>query len=145
MTRNEASDLRGTSPAMLIKHERAGRLIPYYSYEADMGGTMRNLIMYAIDDVLKLPRREHAAVPNDPDELCARAFELFEVGKTITQAVLELRAHYTKVAEFHAAWIEMGGAEIVLSATNCKRLVEIVGSFASADELVDLVQAKVAA
>jgi hypothetical protein len=44
-----------------------------------------------------------------PGELAARAFELFEAGKTAPQVVIELRADPSAIADLLEAWAKMSG------------------------------------
>ena len=100
--------------------------------------------MYRIEDVIKLPRKTPNATPNDPDELCARAFELFDQGKSLKQAVIELRASLQKITTLHEEWRDIGGVVLEIGDVAKRELVEIFGDFESAADLVMLARKRCA-
>jgi hypothetical protein len=141
MTRAEASDLLGCSQATLINYERRGRLTVRWHAAIDQGGKLRGqMAMYLIDDVVKLPRKHPNPTPENPDELCARAFEMFELGKSEREIVVLLRATYDKIHALHEQWRDAGGVAIELSESQRAAIVRLVGEFSSGEQLVEIVR-----
>jgi hypothetical protein len=60
----------------------------------------------------------------EPGTLAARAFELFESGKSATDAVIALEAEPRAIADLHAAWIEMSGAWVIGGPRGSRRAWE---------------------
>jgi hypothetical protein len=144
LTRIEAADLLGTSPASIIQLERHGKLPVHWTVLENALGNMRNAPVYKIEDLLKLPRKDRARnAVHDPDELCARAFELFEKGKTIKQVVIELRASLLKIQELRSQWLEISEPLLEVDEESRQRLVQLLGPFEGAGELVTLVETRI--
>ena len=123
----------------IVKAERAGKLHPETVMRADGRGVVRSMVVLDVDELTKLPRRRLFPVPENPDELCARAFELFEQGKTVRAVVIELRAHKEKIDALKQEWLDAGGCDLVLSAAHVEQLARHVGSFSTVTELCDRV------
>jgi hypothetical protein len=140
LTRAEAADLLGVSVTTILGHERLGRITARWTIVTNARGQMRDTPVLRIEEILKLPRGNPNPTPENIDELSARAFTLFENGKTAKQAVIELRAAPQKILAIHEEWLDMGGAELVLSAQNKKSLTEIFGEFESTEDLIALAQ-----
>jgi hypothetical protein len=146
LTRSEAADLLGISVHSILDHERIGRITAHWTIVPDASGRLRDTPLLKVDDVLKLPRRKKSIrpTPDDPDELCARAFELFEKGQTPKQVVIELRATIQKIDALHTEWLDHEGATLTLSETIKAELVTLLGNFEDAGELVALVRKRCA-
>lgn len=144
LTRAEAADLLGCSSTTILNWERRGRITPHWAVAPGVDGVLRNSPLLKIEDVLKLPRRDPNPTPENPDELCARAFVLFENGKTVRHAVIELRASYEKLLAIHAQWLDSGGCVLEISETAKSRFEKAVGGFSTVEELADLVDKIVA-
>lgn len=131
----------GVSVQTLLGHERRGRITPHWAVAPDSTGRLRNTPLYTIEDVLKLPRKPGNLEPENPDELCARAFEAFEAGKSLREIVILLRVGYSRLVEIHEQWRDSGGVAMELSEGTRKALETKLGPFSSADELVEKVKA----
>lgn len=127
---------------MLLTHEHRGRVIAHWAVVPDTSGRLRNTPLYKIEDVLKLPRKAPNPTPENPDELTARAFELFEQGKSIREVIILLRATKEKIDRIHEDWLDVGGAVLTISDPARKALEAELGAFASVEEMIDLVRAR---
>lgn len=141
LTRNEASDLLSCSLQTLANYERKGILHPQRAYRPDGRGAEHQVLVYDPRELSKLASRlnRQIASPRDPGEMAARAFELFREGKTMEEVVVELRLLPDQVRELHDKRLDMGGAQLVISATAKEALEQVVGPFASVTELVEKV------
>lgn len=140
LTRAEAAELLGVSVNTVLNHERLGRIDAKWIVTKNQDGRMRNTPVLRVGDVLKLPRRDPKPTPDNPDELCARAFALFEKGKNSRQVVIELRATYQKISAIYEEWLDSGGVALTLSESNKRELEGMLGKFDNTDELVCLVR-----
>lgn len=76
----------------------------------------------------------------EPNELSARAFDLFRAGKLKLEAIVsELRTTPEEVERLHEKWLDLGGARLVIAEAAKEELMKIVGPFDSVTELVELV------
>jgi len=140
LTRNEAVDLLGVSQVTLLAFERRGKLHPKRVTRLDNGGHERLLYVYDPHELALIPQRGRSAIQY-PGETAARAFELFAEGKPQAQIVIELRELPDKIRELYERWLDMGGADLVISPGAKEALEKIVGPFASVTELVERVDA----
>lgn len=145
LTRNEASDLIGVSVQTLMKHERKGRLHPRLERRVLTNGAERNVYVVAVGELMALPRRGRIALSDDPDELCARAFELFDSGRAQREVVIELRVAFPRVVELFEHWQDAGGSDLILGREAKKKIEALVGSFASVSELAERLAARMSA
>jgi hypothetical protein len=141
MTRNEASDMLSCSQQTLANYERRGDLHPQSAYRSDGRGVEHRVIVYNPHELKKLAikLRRHVLQPRDPGEMAARAFELFREGKTLEEAVVSLRMQPDEVTVLHEKWMDMGGANLVISPTAKETLEKAIGPFESVTELVERV------
>jgi hypothetical protein len=94
---------------------------------------------------LDAKRRKGApAPPSDPGEMAARAFELFDRGDELRKVVVKLRQKPEVVSELHDQWLDLGGAQVVITAEAREALERILGSFEDVADLVRLIQARLA-
>ena len=126
----------GVSNRALLTHERHGRIVVSWIVQADAMGRLRQTPVYPLDGVLKLPRKDPHPTPENPDELTARAFELFEQGKSLREVIILLRATKDKIEKLHEDWLDVGGAAMILSDANRKALEAKFGPLESAEDLV---------
>lgn len=129
------------SQQTLANYERRGDLHPQVAYRPDGRGVEHRVIVYNPHELKKLAikLRRHVLQPRDPGEMAARAFELFREGKSMEDVVVELRMRPDEVEVLHAKWMDMGGADLVISPTAKETLEKLVGPFANIAELVDRV------
>lgn len=81
------------------------------------------------------------AAPDDPGELAAKAFELFDEGMPLRRVVIRMRETPAKVAELHDQWSELGGAELVVAGAAKSELERFVGPFEDVAGLVERIRA----
>lgn len=137
LTRRQASDLLGVGESTLLRWERMGLLHPQYERRGD---TLREHTIYDPDELARVPRRHRQAIPNAPGEQNARAFELFDQGKTVREAVIDLREVVAKVSELYEQWLDVGGAHFVVSPAARAELAKLIGPFGSIAELCERVR-----
>lgn len=125
----------------IVKLERGGKLHPETVLRADGRGVMRPMAVLDVDELARLPRRKLFAIPENPDELCARAFELFEQGLSVRHIVIELRAHKEKIDTLKQEWLDAGGCDLVVSHVHAEQIARHVGPFETVGELCDRIAA----
>ena len=131
LTRNQAMDLLGVSMTSLYRWEREGRLHPGVGQRE---GSVRMVTIYNPEELARLPRKTR--VPDSEGEITARVFELFEVGASVREIVLRERQTIAKIEALHEAWLDAGGAELVIGQTAKAEIERHVGPFKSVGELV---------
>ena len=111
LTRTQASDLLGVAVDTLRGWERRGILHPRQALVH--APRMREVTVYDPDELARIQYRKKqlTAIQADPGERTARAFELFEQGKTLREVVIELRETVARVEELHQQWLDLGGRE----------------------------------
>lgn len=139
LTRYEASDVLSVSLQTLANYEKRGLLHPQHAYRPDGRGAEHRVIVYDPNELKKLALRlnRHVALPHDPGEMAARAFELFREGKSMEDVVVELRLLPDQVRELHEKRLNMGGADLVISSGAKETLEKMVGPFGSVAELIE--------
>lgn len=101
-----------------------------------VSGAHREVLVFDPRELAKMARRKGDANPNDAGEIAARAFELFETGKSLREAVIALRETLPKVEELHEQWMRSGGSEIVITPVAHRELERLVGPFEGVAGLV---------
>ncbi len=140
LTRIDIADMLRISDHTIRAWERKGRLNPQRVVRQDAAGHERPLIVYDPREVAKLPRRVGVEAYTLPaGEIAARAFELFEAGKTVREIVVELRETPDNVLILREKWLDAGGAELVLSPAAKEALEGELGAFETVAELVERV------
>jgi hypothetical protein len=143
-TRNEASDLLGISAQTLVNYERRGFLHPQYVYRRATNNADRRVTVYSPDELNKLRsyNRSIIVAARDPGERAARAVEMFREGKSREDVIVALRGTFDEINDYHNKWLDLGGADLVISPNAKEALEKIIGPFASVTELVERVDAK---
>lgn len=100
-------------------------------------GAMREVFVYDPRELARMARRKADA--NDAGEIAARAFELFEHGKSLREVVIALRETLPKVEELHEQWTRSGGSELVITSVAKRELEVLVGPFEGVAGLVQRV------
>jgi hypothetical protein len=142
LTRNQAADLLGVSQMTLLALERREQLHPRRVMRIDNGGHQRMLYVYDPQELAALPYRARSVV-HTPGEIAARAFELFNEGRLVSEVVVELRQSPDDVEILREKWFNSGGANFVITPGVKLELEKIVGPFADVIGLLELVTAKV--
>ena len=141
MTRHEASDMLSVSAQTLANYARRGRLHPQYAYRRDRHNIERRVVVYDPLELKNLrtyrPHIHNAVAPRDPGEVGARAFELFREGRAREAVVVELRLAPEAVDALYDRWLDMGGADLVISPNVKTALVKMVGPFSGMEELLE--------
>jgi len=139
LTRAQVSDLMGIAIDTIRQWERQGRLHPAKTINPE---TLRETIVYDPQELARIPHRRtiSVAAKPPPGECTARAFELFNLGKTTMQIVIELRMTVGEVEEIHQQWLDLGGSEIVIGPESRAKLEACLGSFTTAEELAQRIE-----
>lgn len=118
---------------------RRGLLKSQKEWRTLSNGTLREVMVFDRDAVLKLAgqRSKNEAMNVDPEEVAARAFEMFDEGATIGEVVVKLRRGPERIELLHEQWLSCGGAEFVLNPAARRDLSHVIGPF---DGVADLVQ-----
>jgi len=116
LTATEAADLLGVSYNTIVNWENAGRLHAHKQRRLLTNGQHREIRVFKEAEVRKFLRRRH---PNEEDEVAARAFEMFEEGRSIREIVIALRVRPERIERLHDQWEDFGGAELVITPAEC--------------------------
>ena len=115
---------------------KKGLLHPAKEMRTLTNGTVREVTVFALNEVMKIARRRD---PDDPGEVAARAFELFAEGRPLRDVVIQLRQAPEKVEALHEQWMSCGGAELVINAVAQRELERLLGPFEGVADLVQRV------
>jgi hypothetical protein len=119
--------------------EKRGKLHPAQI----RGPTGRMIFVYDPDELTRHVPRRKIADGDQSGERSARAFELFDLGKTINETVIEMRETAAQVREWREEWLDGGGADKVIGKEAQAELVALVGEFANVPELIERVRAHI--
>lgn len=136
LTCAEASDLLHCSENTLRARVRSNMLHPRKGRRVLPGAGTREVDLFDPRELGPLSRRWKTPAPNDPGELAAQAFELFEEGISQREIVIRLREAPDKVTQLHDLWLDMGGSDLVIGAQARVELERLVGPFVDMAELV---------
>lgn len=89
-------------------------------------------------------RRGAPAPPTDAGEIAACAFELFDRGDEDRKVVVKLRQRPEVVSGLREQWLDMGGAQIVITQEAREALEGLLGPFEDVADLVRVVRSRVA-
>lgn len=140
LTRCEVADVLGVSTSTVGNLERSGRLHPRRIRRKNVRGRDHHMSVYDPQELPGLPQWVRRRVPRDPGETAARCFELLEQGQTPREIVVELRETPDVVSGLRERWLDMGGADLVLTREARSELEDMLGHFATVAELVDQVK-----
>ena len=138
LTHTEAADLVGVSYNTVAYWARQGKLHPQKERRTLANGTVREVTVFDLDELMKLARRREPNA-NDTGEIAARAFELFEDGAATREVVMKLRKAPERIEALHEQWLNGGASEFVLNAVARRELERTLGPFAGVAELVQRV------
>lgn len=142
LDRNAACDLIGCSLTSLLHNERQGRLHPLKHERMVQGGQIRHVIVYDPKELAEVALKYHQGRGNRPaGELAARAYEMFDEGKTMREVVIALREAPPVLEELKQRWTDDGGAERIITPEAWDQLTKIVGPFRSVTDLVEKLEA----
>jgi hypothetical protein len=137
LTCAEASDLLHVSEGTIRSWARdGGRLHPRKGQRVLASGRKATLDLYDPHELAPMGRRGRSPVPSGPGEAAARAFELFDAGRSLRQVVIDLRETPEKVSELHDQWHDLGGCEMVIGGTARAELERFLGPIRDVAELV---------
>lgn len=143
LTRQEVADLTSVSYGTVTAWEKSGLLTP--EYRAREGQGPRSVPVYDPRQVVSIPRRKRVVIPDSPDELTARSFEMFEMGLSLAEIVIATRTRLETIEDLHARWLDVGGADLVLTPKARESLSAHLGPFDTVAELVERVREAFAA
>lgn len=139
ISRAEAARFAGVTVNTIINWQTDNKLHAVADYRPDRGGSERRQWVYDPKELLKLRRPEVSMRSREPGETAARAFELFQDGKSDAEVVIALRESPDNVRTLREQWLSMGGAELVINPAGHQALEDLVGPFRSIADLVDRV------
>ncbi len=143
LSRDEATDLLGVSKNTLLNWETRDLLHPARVQRTDNRGFLRSMYVYDPRELAKLPTRRQLAA-RTPGEAAGRAFRMFAEGTPLADIVIELHETPTHIEALHEQWLNMGGADLVISPGAREALERVLGApFKGVAELVELVTAKI--
>lgn len=146
LTCAQASDLLGRSENTIRKWARSNVLHPARATRVQPSGASREVEVFDPHELAKIGSRSRiASVPNDPGELAARAFELFDDGKALREVVVILRETPWKISELHEQWADLGGAKLVINQAAQVELQRFLGPFEDVADLVSRVRGQLGA
>mgnify|MGYP001558686488 CR=1 FL=1 len=131
LTRAQAADLLNVSHTTIKNWDRV-LLFPRKETRVLPNGGAREIWVYDPHELAKVPpaRRQRAQMlPGDKGEIAARAFEMFDEGVALREAVTRLRETPETVEVLHDQWFRMGGVEIVIGPRVQEELAQLVGAF----------------
>lgn len=140
LTCAEAADLLGRSPNTIRNWERRGRLHPVRVERRNAAGGPGAVLVYDPAELGRLPRRKPDPGQSDPGEIAARAFEMFDEGRSARQVVVALRVPPESADELREWWEAQGGSDVVLTPGAHAALEEVVGPFVGLAGLLDAVR-----
>jgi len=141
LTHTEAADVCRVSYNTIKNWVQRGHLHPETALRRLVSGAHREVLVFDPRELAKMARRKGDVNPNDAGEIAARAFELFETGKSLREAVMALRETLPKVEELHEQWMRSGGSELVITPVARRELERLVGPFDGVAGLVQRVEA----
>ena len=142
MRRESAADLLGVSVNTILNFERKGWLHPARVLSAKSG---QLVFVYDPKELAEISKRARVSNIRDPGETAARAFERFSQGASLREVVMELREAPDKVHDLHEHWLDMGGANVVITDDAKTVLEKIVGAFKNVPELIERVSERLKA
>jgi hypothetical protein len=137
LTHQEAADVCRVSYNTIKNWVQRGLLHPQRALRTLPNSAHREVQVFDPRELSKMARRKIEAHTPDDGEVAARAFELFESGKSLREAVIELRETLPKVEELHEQWLRCGGSELVITPVAQREFERLVGVF---DGVAGLVQ-----
>ena len=144
ISRVDAARLAGVTVNTIINWQADDKVHAMVDYRPDRGGSERRQWVYDPKEIVKLRRPEVSMRSREPGETAARAFELFQDGRSDAEVVIALRESPDTVRTLRDQWLDMGGAALVINPAGHRALEELVGPFKDVAELVERVIALVA-
>ena len=120
----------------IVNWVKAGRLHPQTEMRLLPNGQRREVKVFNQAELLKILQRRD---PNEPGELAARAYELFEEGRSNNQLVIALRQLPERIEELHDQWMEGGASEYVITPFARRELERLLGPYVGVAEIVQRV------
>jgi len=87
-----------------VNRENSGRLHAHKQRRLLTSGQHREIRVFKEAEVRKFLRRRD---PNEADEMAARAFEMFEDGRSIREIVIALRVRPERIERLHDQWEDL--------------------------------------
>ena len=140
LTRNEVADLLGVSIQTIRNFEMRELLHPLRVLRAVGDGTERLVLIYDPKEVARIPKKDRFVAIRSPGETAARAFELFDLGRSIREITIEMRELPDALETLKEKWLDAGGSDRVVTPAAWEILAGIVGPFESIADLIDRVR-----
>lgn len=140
LTREQSANFLRVSVTTVANYERQGKLHPSYAYRADSRGIEHRVAVYDSKELVKLKRVElREVVPQEPGEIAARCFELFNQGMSVRDVVIEVRKTPEHVTSLFESWERTGSASSDLTITSSVKadFEQIVGPFSTIADLLE--------
>jgi len=141
LTRNDICDLLGVSFQSIRTLEAREMLHPRRVRRAVGDGSERLVYIYDPKEVARVPMKDRMVAIRTPGETCARCFELFDLGKSIREIVIEMREMPDVIETYKEKWLDAGGSDRVITPAAWEILAGVVGSFDSIADLIDRARA----
>lgn len=136
LDRKQTADLLGVSIQTVMNMERKEKLHPRQDRRSFPNGSQHMVTVYDPKEVANVPTVYRTSV-RSPGEMAARAFEMFDQGKSIREVVIELREMPQVVDDLKLRWTDSGGSDRVITPEAWDHLTKIVGPFSTVTELVE--------
>ena len=140
LTRNEVADLLGISVSTIRNLETRDLLHGRRVLRAVGDGTERQVMIYDPKEVARVPKKDRMVAIRTPGETCARCFELFDLGKSIREVVIEMREMPDVIETYREKYLDAGGSARVITPHAWEILAGVVGPFESVADLIDIVR-----
>ncbi len=134
LRRTEAADLLGVGENTILNWQKNGLLHPVKAMRKCMDGRLTDVWLYDPRELARAPvKRINGRAPGD---IAARAFEMFDNGDSQRAVVIATRELPEKIEELHDKWLDMGGADFVITPDAKRELERMFGRFESVAALI---------
>jgi Helix-turn-helix domain len=142
-TREDVLDLLGISEHTITNWMRKGILNPIRETRWCKDGREHDVWVFDPKELVAAPtpRRRGREEPS-AGEIAAKAFDLFNDGAKQRDVVVATNAEPEKIRELHETWLEMGGADFVITPAARIDIEKLLGPIGDIAELVEKLRAK---
>jgi len=140
LTRLQVAELLGISVSTIRTLENRDLLHGRRVLRAVGDGTERLIMIYDPKEVARVPRRDRMTAIRTPGETVARCFELFDLGKSIREVVIEMREMPDVIETYREKYLDAGGSARVITPHAWEIIAGVVGPFESVADLIGIVR-----